>query len=131
MCNYLHKKHELIPEEGLGWKVVAYKNRRYHPVMTTVYQEFGYEKDKWITFKTHLGGGEGFCFFLSYEEACKYVGVWSDYFPSETPRIVRIEYKSGLGKHVETGIASTPITHKPIEFKIALCKQFKIIQRYE
>ena len=117
MCNYLHPNSKPIPLSGIGYKIV---NSLGGPVFNSVLRP--YPIGKWIKWNTDANSSMGFCFFLNYEVAVKChkaLKVYGKYY--QQSRIVKIEYKQGLGKHAENNIILEKL------FCIALCKSFKIL----
>lgn len=120
MCSYLHHDSKPIKKEGIGHKIFKNINR---PLFTPGRIYECKDKNNFICWNFDFKG-DGFCFFLNRKEAVKCLNVLKR-FNSETYNecfVKKIEYKKGLGKHIEDGIT------KCINFKIALCKQFKIIE---
>lgn len=127
MCNNLHGNSKPIKEEGIGYKLFSRYKGEYAQCFTQnlIICEPGYiyNKDGFITWDTEEDG-EGFCFFLSHRTAQRALNTLQAKGHHEySNHIIRkIQYKKGLGKHIERNIK------KPYKFMTALCKQFKIIE---
>ena len=118
MCNELHKDSEPIPESGTGWKIFDNKvNREFRSFM---YSEKYIETDGWISWRLKLPPERGFTFFLQKPDF-EYIKERFQY-GNETLVLKQIEYKNGLGKHMEDRFLFDEL------HEIALCKDFRIIE---
>lgn len=119
MCNRLHDGSEEIPTKGKGWKIFTSKNN-LGMVLYNKYNKNGSGQIVW----SNETKGDGFCFFMTRKEARKAIKDWKSVtsgWKREPISIKRIEYKQGLGKHLED-----PFMYCKY-YQTALCKEFKII----
>jgi hypothetical protein len=138
MCNKLHNDSIPIEESGIAYKIFSRQSikksktgekRLFKMTESSFNIHSIFEENTWIKWDSKLYyDQDGFCFLLTKEEAELLATAWSFWIntsewvnTSETKfEIRKIEYKNGLGKHLENGI----IEKRP--FLIALCKDFKI-----
>ena len=131
MCNYLHEIHEKISEEGKGFKIFGKDDStlfttlfNFRNVPRTCYE---LSDDEWVVWNSeHRNKPEaGFCIFLTKEiaEECFRLLKKSIYGSKKYKHcyIAPIEYKQGLGKHMEYQLTEG-------EHEIAIVKQFRIIK---
>ena len=130
MCNKLHSYSRPIRKKGKGWKifeVVGNSLRQMSPrdAFNRNRTIPPYDKNIWINWSTELQPYEsddfGFCFFLDKNEAERCLKEWRK-DDHNTYILLPIEYKKGLGKHLELHIIWG------FEFESSLCKEFKIIE---
>lgn len=129
MCNKLHEGFEFIPETDIGYKIVGrhLPTKRYdmfHPWLNDL---FVFTRNKWTVWSDAFEG-DGFCFFLTFEETikCLKIAYQMDIINDtthilNTTKIVQIKYRKGLGK-----FSSTEIKNSSLLFAIA--KEFKIVK---
>lgn len=121
MCNYMHKDSKSIPENGTGWKI--FEVFRGSLIKGAAYDVFyrREEQNKYIKWEYDKDGG--FCFFLNKKLGEQSLKLWDENTNLITPKLqyvlLPIEYKGGMGKHLENGFVSK-------EVMIALCKEFII-----
>ena len=119
MCNYIHKEHVAIPKKGKAWKVFIVDNGKLRPLSTSLIH---FSETKWYHWDEDEAG-DGFCGFLSENEAKKMVNTWVVSIPDDILSIRQIEYQNGLCKQIEDGII------EDMFFTICLFKSFKIIKK--
>jgi hypothetical protein len=115
----LHKDHKPIKAEGFGYKIFSRREKSGNPV--SLCDRRAYISDsEWIKWGWGPGGGGavGFCFFTNLREAKRSLNLWK---PCGWEHIRKIQYKGGLGKHIERGFISGK------NIAIALCQSFKIL----
>lgn len=123
MCNYLHLDSQPIPKSGKGWKIFERQKKRLLGLLGVEYVL----TNDWVKWdkEDEIGGlfpsGDGFCFFLTKEEADRVNGLWNRICTRQTI-VVEIEYDEGLGTHTDKGMMGEDC---PVE--IALCKAFRVI----
>jgi len=121
-ANWLEPKS--IPSFGIGYKVFELHDKKIRGIMGAQYVE---RIDKWIEWENNLSnstspGREGFCFFTIKREAERMLRGWNKYDNQiQNCIIMPIEYREGIMSRLEPNILNGKI------YKIALCKQFKII----
>lgn len=125
MCNYLHPNSKPIPENGFGYKVFEKKYNGELVPLFNVHQSYIENPSHWIKWRSEFNDpnkpvGCGFCFFRTSRGAMKLIEAGLRYGFSKDV-IKKIEYRKGLGSHVEHNIG-----HE--SFKISLCKEFRIIE---
>ena len=77
MCNSIHKEHWKIPKEGVGYKIFGVYMNHLTP-MTSRTSRYIEDKDGFITWDTKIiYYGDGFCFFLSEDDAFNTMKKWS------------------------------------------------------
>ena len=126
MCNSLHEDEKKIPKSGKGYKLfgsttvvggqIIPHQLVIAPLMYTT------ETSGWVTWIPQEFRSDGFCFFLSLRKAQRVLNLWRRAFPFETQTIIEIQYKEGLGKHIETGFVNGQ------SLEISLCKKFKPVR---
>lgn len=129
MCNFLHTKNTIISEEGKGFKVVVYRlgisySLVRRPVGVPSYDNVRriYRRNVfngWATWNSPLKRGNGFCIFLNRKDAEICFRYYQDKNMLGSVRLVEVDYKQGLGKHIETKMANR-------DLEIAIVKQFRI-----
>jgi len=135
MCNSLHKDAVKIPAEGVGYKLVKIYKKEVglKGKMCSIRRDI-FEAKKWYKWKEALyseswcdknelrkrAKTHGFCFFLTKKEALKLKKAWTC-LPEYKTKVVKIQYRKGLGSHYEDNIVSDVL------FKIALAKEFRIL----
>jgi hypothetical protein len=115
MCNKLHKKHLKIKESGYGYKIV----RKYRNVIRPMFWScavFHHSKVN-IWNPAHGGKGSGFCFFLTKNQAIRYLNQYSHM----NRKIYKIKYSKGLGRVVHQAAWGNP-------FSFSICKRFEFIE---
>ena len=125
MCNYLHDNYKPIPKKGFGWKIFQVKNGELCSLLAGDF----YKKNEgeWVEWDWRYG--DGFCFYLSRDEARRALREWVKRDPllSEMYKIkykvAFIEYEKGLGSFVEKNMI------KGCDFEIALCQKFRVINK--
>jgi len=124
--NWLEPKS--IPSFGIGYKVFELHDKKIRGIMGVKYEE---RKDGWIEWIEHLSnstspGREGFCFFTTKKEVKRMLKDWNKlntlFNYKEKYDIMPIEYREGVMSRLENNIISGNT------YRIALCKQFKIIE---
>ena len=120
MCNKLHWNHEDISTEGHGWKLFGKGpgGRRQTLVFNEDYLS---PVDGIVAYCEAIGDGDGFCFFLSKQEAERAKRAWNDYGHMDC-YLEEIEYWGGKGQQTEEEFV------KAWSFRIALCKKFRIVE---
>ena len=128
MCNELHSDHEKISEEGQGFKIFERNNTALFYFNNSHRQSYESSEDGWIAWNGRYESSKdmGFCIFLSREVAEECFRIIQQEGTSmnneyQNCYILPIEYKEGLGKHIETRIT-------PGDYEIAIVKQFRIIK---
>ena len=136
MCNFLLEQSEEIPEVGIGWKIVQkhgamiYVNNmpakslnkyKYKDRQNFIHWRKGVKTDTKYE-GTYLSNGQGFCFFLTKEEAKLSLKALKQKTPFNL-EIKKIEYQKGLG--VNTNIRGTKFCLEYQPIRIALCKKFR------
>jgi len=127
MCNKLHEDSVAIPESGVAWKLF----RRSDPDCKGSYfrdDPYIIDKDGWVTWRWAGGRGFGFCAFSTKEEAERYAATeteedWEgdeNYFYN--PQIRKINYRGGLGKHMESLILFGYL------FETVIVKAFRVVR---
>src|SRR3990167_9721302 len=122
MCKKLHKDSKDIKKEGVGYKIFR------NSIVTEFAPCFGWSEyriteDGWIRWDKSSYGDGGFCFFMTKYTAnktlkkIKKVPGWGN----TALKVYKIKYRAGIGSHIENGIAIG------LSVKIALCKEFKVI----
>ena len=125
MCNKLHGDEKKIPKNGKGYKLFGSTIVDGSQIIPhqLVLNERMYITDNsgWINWKPE-NCKDGFCFFLSLRKAQRALCLWRRTFSPEIQTIIEIQYKEGLGKHMETGFVSGQ------SLETALCKEFKPVR---
>lgn len=122
MCNRLHSNSKLIPETGMGWKMFCIRNFQ---VVSILGEEYRFDPNGAVIWDgiAHKHSN-GFCFFLTKEEAERANNLWNRYSRySKANRdtvVLKIQYYQGLGTHSEDNFISNEVIN------IALCKKFKL-----
>lgn len=123
MCNKLHEGFEFIPEEDIGYKIVGSRHlptKRYDMFHPWVNGLFVFTRNKWTVWNENTEG-DGFCFFLTFEEAIKCLKtVYHPHIP-DAVKVVQIKYRKGLGKFPSTEIRDSCLL-------FAIAKEFKIVK---
>jgi len=110
----------------MGWKIFKYEKGELLPMTYVEGFDIPYQKSdsRWIKWLPRIWnskrGDLGFCFLLSGKTADSLLALWSNHHESCVIR--EIEYKKGLGHHLEDHI----ISDEP--FDIALCQEFRIVE---
>ncbi len=121
MCNKIHKEHEVIKEEGFGWKLFTIRKGKLYPLCKIGH--FTTPTKEWVVWnKKHVDthpDDDGFCFFLDKDEAQVALRSWG------CGSLRKIAYRKGICEQIEHHFIAGNA------FKIALCKEFKIIKKGE
>lgn len=127
MCNKLHEGFEFIPETDIGYKIVGrhlMPKKRYDMFHPWLLDLFIYTRNKWTVWNENFDG-DGFCFFLTLDEAIKCLKIaYITDDPNDLPdtvKIVQIKYRKGLGKFPSTEIRDSCLL-------FAIAKEFKIVK---
>lgn len=126
MCNRLHDNSKPTPKCGYGYKLFqrfTYTEGVFSPLYGS---ENIYHADKrgWVKWKIGFStdffpGSFGFCFFRSSKTAMRVL----NYYGNDRDIVMkRIQYRRGLGHHIETKMIGG------MRIPIALCKEFKILE---
>jgi hypothetical protein len=120
MCNCLHADSEPILSFGIGWKLIFLNNKGL-PV--SVVDGVVYTGEKIVWNPKRDPDGDGFCFFLTKKEADRVNNLheWGGRSGVGSQRVVKIKYRLGLGKHIETHFIGGET------IRIALCKEFEFV----
>jgi hypothetical protein len=127
MCNYLHEIHEKISEEGKGFKIFGKDGSPLFNFLNVPRTHYELSDDEWVVWNSeHRNEPEaGFCIFLTKEIAEECFRLLEKYiYGSQKYKhcyISPIEYKQGLGKHMEHQLTEG-------EHEIAIVKQFRIVK---
>lgn len=123
MCNWIMRNWEgdihRIPQTGTGWKFRAKISYDKSPITKDRYQ---YDPDGWCRW-AGLYLGDGFCFFLTKEEAELALVMWTGATAYQKDRlqltVSEIEYEGGLGSKLEPGFIAGR------GFTVGICTGFK------
>lgn len=119
MCNQLHKEFKKIKSKGYGYKIFGIKDSPCFGFNKQMYSKIC--KDDWIIWDCEYG--DGFCFFTSKKEAIRLLKSLVNFSRDYSEHYIkRIEYRQGMGKHLECNI------EKGQNYEIAICKEFKILE---
>jgi hypothetical protein len=121
MCNSLHSDSKPIKENGYGYKVFTVKDNKFYQMRSNSQLYFP-ALDGWIKWEKDDFSGDGFCFFLQKREAGRLLKRWSSAFYDDSFVVKRIQYRKGMGIHIEDNIV------KKFKFKTALCREFRILE---
>lgn len=122
MCNRLHEDSTPIAETGTGYKLFRQSDEMVFPLISDTIN-YKVDEDGWVRWNNKFEEeGDGFCFFLTREEAKRALALWS-LVSRRTCEVVRqIRYGGGLGKHAETGFITNCL------FVVGLCKEFTVLE---
>lgn len=123
MCNWIIRHWDgsvnPIPQTGTGWKFRAKVSYDKAPITKDRYQ---YDPDGWCRW-TGVYLGDGFCFFLTKEEARLALEMWTEATSHQRGRlkltISEIEYEGGLGSKLEHSFVGDR------GFTVGICTGFK------
>lgn len=104
-----------IPESGYGYKIFIKEKIGKKWVLTTAFKGSKVKRRTWKKWRSNYEGN-GFC-FLPNKTAIKNIIDMHFFIFSEKYVIVKIEYKKGLGKRMESN-----------KYMSALCKEYQIIK---
>ena len=121
MCNSLHRDSKPIKKKGVAYKIVDKSDSEYKSLICKVI----YDNiiDGWITYN---GREDGFSFIPTLEKAKEIAREWVSIacFNNNKIAVVEVEYKNGLGKHIEDQfVDSNP--------EILIAKAFKFGEEIE
>lgn len=102
MCNRLHSDSQPIPKEGKAWKVVNQSRELQTMLYTKPYEV---SDDGWVRFDHRKHYGDGFCLSPTRKEARRLQKLWKRETLIDV-RVVRVEYRGGIGKHLEDNICT-------------------------
>lgn len=124
MCNRRHRDGVPIKRHGIGWKIFDQTTDSKSGALANLVTCFGGapispQKSGLVKWKSKMApDGEGFCFFLTKEEAERCLVTLNSPI---NPIIKKLHFYGGIEKHQEVGIKSG------YSFETALCKSYRIL----
>lgn len=119
MCNKIvppdQRNATRIPETGFGWKIFCDCKGEFSLLEETPYKK---DEEGWVNWICQ--NYEGFCFFLSKEEAIR---AWDKCLGLYWPVYVKkIEYQKGLQERDEEKFVGGQV------WRVALCHRFRVVE---
>lgn len=136
MCNTLHYDSHEIPESGIAWKFFRRNDLELREQFFSPGRPYTNKNGdgfyEWDSEYLYDSGGVGFCGFPTREEAercarqikedAKIQANWINRVFLD-PQIVKVEYRQGIGGHMEDRITSSRMF-----FDIVLFKEFRVAE---
>jgi len=124
MCNRLREDFTKIPAKGVAWKIFTRPSHGHLALRSLVSAEhYATTKSGWVHWNSY-DDKLGFCAFESIAETGKAVRQWVKVVRGTRRShfiIKKIEYKNGLGSHLETGFVHG------VNMRTIIVRSFKVL----